>query len=136
MWSLSGNKKDNVVITSKVLRSAPWFSLQLRNIWVTNDHGYVPIDCRNHFPVLSSFITYQRICNWRNTTGTVYTSGELSSLPVFNGVTLSFLLPDNDHITCITYYCHWCGLNEDLICVILVMSPFRKLHLWGNIRFV
>jgi len=39
--------KDNsglvVDITSEVLRSSPWPDYLLRNICVTNDHGYVPL---------------------------------------------------------------------------------------------
>ena len=52
------------------------------NICVTIDRGYVP---RKHFPVLSSFMSYHRICKQINTTGatngagTAYPSGE----PVF-----------------------------------------------------
>jgi uncharacterized membrane protein YbhN (UPF0104 family) len=49
--------------------------------------------CRNHNLVLSSFTTYHRVCNKRNTTGatcgagTAYPSGALESPhPVFSGV--------------------------------------------------
>jgi hypothetical protein len=31
-------------------------------VCVTNDHGYVPLVIK-HFPVLSSFMTYHRVCN-------------------------------------------------------------------------
>jgi hypothetical protein len=30
-------------ITSDVLRSSPWLGWPIRNICVTNDHGYVPL---------------------------------------------------------------------------------------------
>jgi hypothetical protein len=39
------------VINSKIVQSSPWLGSPLRNICVTNDHGYVPL-------VLSSFMTY------------------------------------------------------------------------------
>jgi hypothetical protein len=48
------------------------------------------IDCRNHNPVLSSLMTYHRVCNKRNTTGatceggTANPSGAPSSSPVFS----------------------------------------------------
>ena len=48
--------------------------------------------CRKHFPVLSSFMTYHRVCNYINTTGatsgagTTYPSGHPSSPSVFIGV--------------------------------------------------
>jgi hypothetical protein len=59
------------------------------NRYVTNDHGYV---CRNHIPILSSFMTYHRVCNKSNTTGamcdagTAYPSGASEFTPVFSGV--------------------------------------------------
>jgi hypothetical protein len=48
--------------------------------------------CRKHFPVLSSFTTYYRVCNYINTTGatsgtgTAYPSGAPEFTPVFSGV--------------------------------------------------
>jgi hypothetical protein len=51
----------------------------LGNICVTNDQGYVPLLVLIHNPVLSSFMTYQWVCNNINTTGTTsgaYSSGE------------------------------------------------------------
>jgi hypothetical protein len=47
----------------------------LWNICGTTDQGYV----RKHFPVLSSFMTYPRVCNTINTTGT--TSGAGTAYP-------------------------------------------------------
>jgi ribosome biogenesis protein Nip4 len=35
--------------------------------------------CRKHFPVLSSFMTYHRVCNWNNTSGA--TSGARTAYP-------------------------------------------------------
>jgi hypothetical protein len=32
------------IIASKVVRSPPWLCWPLRNICITNDHGYVPLD--------------------------------------------------------------------------------------------
>ena len=72
------------------MRSPLWLGEQLRNICVPNVPWYV---CRNHNLVLSSFTTYHRVCNKRNTTGatcgagTAYPSGALESPhPVFSGV--------------------------------------------------
>jgi hypothetical protein len=52
--------------------------------------------CHRHFPVLSSFMTYQRVCNQINTTGansgagTVYPSGASEGVnPIFSGVRVS-----------------------------------------------
>jgi hypothetical protein len=53
-----------------------------------------------HFPVLSSFMTYHRVCYYINTTGatsgsgTTYPSGAPEFIPVFSGVrvTRSLLL--------------------------------------------
>ena len=48
--------------------------------------------CRKHFPVLSSFTTYYRVCNYIKTTGvasgagTAYPSGAPEFTPIFNGV--------------------------------------------------
>ena len=48
--------------------------------------------CRKHFPVLSSFMTYHRVCDWINTTGatggtrTAYPSGAPEFTPCFSGV--------------------------------------------------
>ena len=48
--------------------------------------------CRKHFPVLSSFMTYHRVCNYINTTGvtsgagTAYPSGVPEFTPGFSGV--------------------------------------------------
>ena len=48
--------------------------------------------CRKHFPILSSFMTYHRACNWTNTTsvtsrtGTAYPSGARGFTPSFSGV--------------------------------------------------
>ena len=49
---------------------------RLWNIRVTNDHGYIP---RKHFPILSSFTTYYRVCNQINTTGAI--SGAVTAYP-------------------------------------------------------
>ena len=56
--------------------------------------------CRKHFPFLSSFMTYHRVCNKINTTGatsgavTAYPSGAPEFTPSFSGVrvTRSFVL--------------------------------------------
>jgi len=70
----------NLIITSKVLRSPPWLGLPLRNMF----HKWLRIHstCRKHFPVLSSCMTYYRVCYWSNMTcstggtGAVHSSGE------------------------------------------------------------
>ena len=62
---------------------------KLWNICVTNDHGYVP---NKHFPVLSSFIAYHRVCSQINITGatsgagSAYLPEHLRSPSVFSGV--------------------------------------------------
>jgi hypothetical protein len=43
------------------LRSLPWLSWPLWNIWVTHDHGYVPFVENT---LLSLFMTYHRVCNY------------------------------------------------------------------------
>ena len=60
-WSLRKKRSPPWPLREK--RFPPW---PLRNIYVTNDHGYV---LRKHYPVLSSFMTYDWVCNWSNTTG-------------------------------------------------------------------
>jgi len=39
---MTNHRQATQVITSKVLRSPPWFSWSWWNICVTNYHGYVP----------------------------------------------------------------------------------------------
>ena len=39
----------------------------------------ISFTCRKHFPVLSSFMTYHRVCNYINTTGS--TSGARTAYP-------------------------------------------------------
>jgi hypothetical protein len=50
--------KGFAIIASKVLRSPQWLGLPLRNICVTNNHGYVPliVNTSQFFP-LSWLIT-------------------------------------------------------------------------------
>ena len=68
------------VIKLKVLR---WLSRPGLLLWSV---------CRIHNPVLSSFMTYHRICNKSNTTdatsgaGTVHSSGAPNFTPGFSGV--------------------------------------------------
>ena len=75
------------------LKSLRWplrFGQQLRNIC----HKWPRICsvCRHHNTVLSSFMTYHRVCNKSNTThvnngtGPFYPSGAPKFIPVFNGV--------------------------------------------------
>jgi hypothetical protein len=68
-----------------------WYGKRLRNIGVINDQ--ICSVCRNHNPVLSSFMTFHRICNQRNTTDATYGSGTaylfrwyLSSSLVFSAI--------------------------------------------------
>ena len=51
----------------------------LLNLWDT---------CRKHLPVLSSFMTYHRVCNKINTSGagTAYPSGAPEFISIFSGV--------------------------------------------------
>ena len=56
-----------------------------------NNYVYLST-CRKHFPILSSFMTYHRVCNQINTRGvtsgggTNYPSGAPEFTPVFSGV--------------------------------------------------
>jgi len=49
------------------------FGLPSRSICVTNDQGYVSFV--KHNPVLSSFMTYHRVCDKSNTTGATCGAG-------------------------------------------------------------
>jgi hypothetical protein len=58
-----------------------WLRKYLCHKW-PNNHGFVPFfTCCKNFPILSSIMTYHRVCNYRNMTGatsrtrTAYTSG-------------------------------------------------------------
>ena len=72
------------VITSKVIPVANLTYYPLRNISVTNDHVYAySVACHNHNQVLSSSMTYHRVCNKNNTMGTSpLLDQELFTLPV------------------------------------------------------
>ena len=68
------------VITSKVLRSPLWLAQPLQSMchkwpWICSTH-------RNHNSVLSSIMTYHRVCDKSNTTGATCGAPELS--PVFS----------------------------------------------------
>ena len=67
---------------------------RLRDICVTNDHGYARI----HNIVFSSFMTYHRVCNSTNTTGSTSASGAetaySSASPELNSGLREFLLLD------------------------------------------
>jgi hypothetical protein len=60
-----------------------YISIPFYNLWDT---------CHKHLPVLSSFMTYHRVCNKINTTGatsgagTAYPSGAPEFISVFSGV--------------------------------------------------
>ena len=66
------------VITSKILRSTPWYMRNICHKWPR-----ICLICRNHNLVLSSFMTW--VCNKSNMTGatcgagTAYSSGTVSS---------------------------------------------------------
>jgi hypothetical protein len=77
--------------------------------------------CRKHFPILSSFMTYHRVCNYINTTGatsgegTAYTSG---ASPVFSGVRVTRSL--------VLYVCfvdHWLSFCSFSFGLCVVCSP-------------
>ena len=78
------------MITSKVLRSSPWLGLTVME-YLCHKWPRISTTCCKHFPVLSSFMTYQRICNYINTTGATNQWNRiclpfLSSPLVFSGV--------------------------------------------------
>ena len=80
-----------LVITSKVLRSPPWLGWPLWNIWVINDHRYVPlvINTSRSFPhswLISRFVTRltRRVPLMEQELQTFLE--HMSSHPVFSGV--------------------------------------------------
>ena len=78
--------------------------------------------CRKHFSVLSSFMTYHRVCNYINTTGatsgarTDHPSGHLSSPPLFSGICVTRSL---------VLYVVFCRSSFDLFILIIVLSVLR-----------
>ena len=98
--------------------------------------------CRKHFPVLSSFMTYHRVCNWINTTratggtGTAYPSRAPECTPCFSGarVTRSLVLCVCFVDRCLSflYFFFWplcCLYFFDIrILITLLVSP-NSLHI-------
>jgi hypothetical protein len=79
------------VITSTILRSPPWLGRPLRNICVTNDHGYVPlvVSIFRSFPhswLITGFVTRltRRVSLVEQELLTL--PDHLGSPPVFSGV--------------------------------------------------
>ena len=85
------------VITSKVLWSPPWLGWQLRNICVTNDHGYVPLVVNTswfspHSWLMTRFVTR---LTWRVPLveqERLTILEHLSSCPIFRGVRVTWSL--------------------------------------------
>jgi hypothetical protein len=91
---------------------------------VLTDHGYVLCPnwprvcsvCRNHNPVLSSFMTYHQVCNKSNATdvicgaGTVYPFGVPEVTPVFRGVRVARSL---------VFFLRFCRLLFFLLAIVL-----------------
>ena len=101
--------------------------------------------CRNHFPVLSSFMTYFRVCNWINTTGTTSGAGtaylpeHLSSPPVFSGVRVSWSL-----VLCVSFvehcfsfstfsfgHCFLCSSIYGFWLPLWYLQTLLKCYFWG-----
>ena len=83
--------------------------------------------CRNHNPVLSSIMTFQRVCNKTNTTcdkcgaGITYPSEALEPTPGFSGVCVSRSF-DRLVDDCLTFVCH---------CIVCPCSIYcSRLPLW------
>ena len=81
----------------------------LWNICVTNDHGYVP-NCRKHLPVLSSLMTYHRVCNQNNLTGATSgsTSADPSGAPEF--------IPGFQWGSCYSIFSFMCSVLQIVVC--------------------
>ena len=79
------------IFRANVLQEKRTLSLMVKLLYFFTNIIFFCI-CRKHCPVLSSFMTYHRVCNQINTTGvtsgtgTVYPPRHLSSPPVFSGV--------------------------------------------------
>jgi len=61
-WCCDCGKWKEKIYTSKVLRSPSWLGWPLWNIWVTNDHRYVPlvVNTSRSFPhswLITGFVT-------------------------------------------------------------------------------
>jgi hypothetical protein len=85
------------VITSKMLRSPPWFGCSLWNICVTNDHGYVLLAVKTsrsfpHSRLITGFLTRltRRVPLVEQELRTL--PEHLSSPPVFSGVRVTWSL--------------------------------------------
>ena len=79
------------LINSKVLRSPPWLGWPLRNICVTNDHGYVPLVISTSRSLLHSWLTTGFVTRVTRRKSLVEQElptlpEHLSSPPVFSGV--------------------------------------------------
>ena len=98
--------------------SPPWFSLSLRNICASNDHGYVPfVVIIIH--VLSSFMTYHRVYNKSNTTNA--TSGAGTACP----------LRAPEYITILLGYCVFC--HSRYLVSDCLFGIFKFFSTFGNI---
>jgi len=91
------------VIMSKLSRYTDYSFMVATMIWLTITeylcHKWPPICavCRNHNPVLSSCMTYQRVCNKSNTTGAIMWSRNclpFRSTWVQPRFLVGFVLPD------------------------------------------
>ena len=90
--------------------------------------------CRKHFPVLSSFMTCHRVCNWINTTGVTsgagiaYPSGAPEFTPVFSGVrvTRSLVLYICFVDRCLSFYTF--SFGHYVVCSSSIYGFW--LHLW------
>ena len=98
--------------------------------------------CCKHFPVLSSLMTYHRVCNQINTTGatsgaeTAYPSGIPDFLQCFSGVRVARSL-----VVCVCFQivvCHLVLFHLAIVSrVVCTSSIYRiRLSLWYRILFL
>ena len=81
---------SNTLLSTKYLDTlVPWLTVME---YLCNKWPRICSTCRKHFPVLSSFMTYHRVCNLIKTTGassragTAYPFGSHEFIPVFSEV--------------------------------------------------
>jgi hypothetical protein len=120
-------------MTSKVLRSPPWLGWPLKNICVTNDHGYVPLVVSNSRPFPHAWLVTGLVTRLTRRVSLVEQelltlSEHNSSPPVFSGVRLTRSL-----LLCVCFvdrFLSFCTFSFDH-CVVCPSSIYGFwLHLW------
>jgi hypothetical protein len=102
------------IIASKVVRSPPWLCWPLRNICITNDHGYVPLD-------VSTSRSFPR---WRLIT--VFVTGVTRQVPLV--VQELIILPE--HLGSTLVFSGVRFARSLVFCVLFCRSLFIVLSFW------